>query len=337
VVNDESDAKAPSLKWKSKLLSSSLPIEFEVARFLVTTDRCHVSADYPYLRREGQAEKEFSVDVHALFSAGDVDRFDSLSAFDLLVECKHRHPGTTWLFLPDPNRDFGMGTNGSALRGIDTFSPWFINHQQTRFAADTRSCYKAVEIDANTGNVHDSEFRHGVAQLHYALPALAASRIRSIETEHPDDNLPFFFAAVLVTNAPLIIASRRFSRSAIANASDVRELGRPVRYVSLHIEPGPEFERHVASQFAELPKLMKKQNFRLVEEARQRSGVHPSHLPSNAARILASGTGWIGLSDVFNRVIVCNLRAFPSLVKSLIAEVDVMATSLSRNLRGGAA
>jgi hypothetical protein len=52
-------------KWKAGLLSSSVPLEYEVAKILAK-EAFAVSADYSYLRRDEQGiEKEFSCDIEA--------------------------------------------------------------------------------------------------------------------------------------------------------------------------------------------------------------------------------------------------------------------------------
>ena len=60
-----------SNKWKSKLISSSLPLEFEVAKyfvskgFSVTADYTYARADYTYARNDSGTVKDFSVDLKA--------------------------------------------------------------------------------------------------------------------------------------------------------------------------------------------------------------------------------------------------------------------------------
>jgi hypothetical protein len=223
-----------------------------------------------------------------------------------------------------------MGTNGSVLRGVDVFSPWFIPRTSDSFDEQIPSCYKGVEIEVNSGNVHDSEIRHGIAQLHFALPSIVATRIKGLTAEHPTDNLPFFFSAILVTNAPLVVARKRLSHAAVAQADDVSDLGRTVPYVSLHVETGPEFERHLAAQFRDLPLLLKHQEFQVVEQRRRRAGAKGWQLPSGTAALLAAGTGWIGLNASFNHVIVCNATAFGKLVRRLLSEVDRVSNDLKK-------
>jgi hypothetical protein len=115
-------------KWKSNLLSSSLPLEYEVARTLVKKGFV-VEADYTYGRdAESGQPKDFSVDMLARglppFTAPNtID-----GSLELLIECKHRIRGTKWLFLPDMNQGaFSHIYLGCALRVFDDFSPYIVN------------------------------------------------------------------------------------------------------------------------------------------------------------------------------------------------------------------
>src|SRR3954451_5309636 len=113
---------AESGKWKSRVLSSSITLEYEIAKALAR-DSFHVSPNFPYHRLDGGLEKECSVDVRGVRALDGPDRLASC-LLDVLVECKYRHPGVTWLFLPQPNRS--TGSLYSPLQGVEHFSPWFI-------------------------------------------------------------------------------------------------------------------------------------------------------------------------------------------------------------------
>jgi hypothetical protein len=89
--------------WQDHLQSSGLPLEYEVAKILVSKG-FPVIADYKYGRdNESGQPRDFSIDILARgyppFS--DPNIFDG--SLELLVECKHRQEGTKWVFLPDVN------------------------------------------------------------------------------------------------------------------------------------------------------------------------------------------------------------------------------------------
>jgi hypothetical protein len=103
-------------KWKRNLLSASLPLEYEVARILVTRGFA-VEADYTYGRdAESGQPKDFSVDILARGSPPFTDPNIVDGTFELLIECKHRVRGTKWLFLPDTNKAEFSHIN---VRGVD--------------------------------------------------------------------------------------------------------------------------------------------------------------------------------------------------------------------------
>ena len=166
-------------KWKSKLLSSSVPMEYEVARVLVERGFA-VDADYSYARDDAGITKGFSVDIRATgyppFRGNKL-----LTTIELLVECKHRHRSNKWLFFRDPNtEDMSPFTLGYTIRAVDRFSPAFFSPGSTvSFDEEAIFCIKGVEVDTSNGNVHDTEIKHGLAQLQYALPRLLTDSIRS--------------------------------------------------------------------------------------------------------------------------------------------------------------
>src|ERR1051325_785717 len=90
-------------KWKSRLLSSSLPLEYEAAKLLVSRG-FGVDSDYSYSRDDSGVVKDFSVDVHGTAYAPFSKRKNLEIQLSLLVECKQRNPNVKWLFFPDPNK-----------------------------------------------------------------------------------------------------------------------------------------------------------------------------------------------------------------------------------------
>jgi len=315
-------------KWKSKLVSSSLPLEFDVAKMLVARG-CYVSADYPYLRSEGDINKEFTVDVHALdvISPSHDDRFCTL---DILIECKTRNPHVVWLFLPDPNTDFPLEGTGSVLRGIDEFSPWFIRKPTYFAATELAACYKGVEVDTVSGNVFDAELRHGISQLQFALPALLSMRVDIAVDDIPGDNLPFFFVPILVTNAPLIVAHKNFNVGRVTAAKAVEELGQPVPYLSLYVDTGPEFEAHIAFHFSHFVDRTVTDAIREADAARRAIGIAERLLPSKIISDLAEGADRVGYRIPFNNVIVCNVNSLKRLVSRIHRKVRTAVSSLTR-------
>lgn len=78
-----------SKKWKSKLLSSSFPLEYEVAKSLVA-EGFSVSFDFTYCRNDNGTLKDFSVDILGVGEPPFLDPNQSDADLDLLIECKYR-------------------------------------------------------------------------------------------------------------------------------------------------------------------------------------------------------------------------------------------------------
>ena len=185
-------------------------MEYVVAKELVRYGFA-VNTDYTYSRHDAGTDKDFSVDLQATgYPPFDTDKL--LSTVELLVECKHRHRGNKWLFFPDANEP-GMSpfTLGYTVRAVDCFSWRFLSKNATiAFDEEATFCMKGVEVDASNGNVYDSEIKHGLMQLQYALPRLITERVRFNVHHDRDENLPFFFCPILLTTAPLLVVNSHF-------------------------------------------------------------------------------------------------------------------------------
>lgn len=202
-----------SNKWKSKLVSSSFPLEFEVAKKLVKHG-FSITADYVYARNDSGVIKDFSVDLAATAYLPFSKPNSMNSQISLLVECKQRHQNVKWLFFPDPNRpNLSPFTLGYTIRAVDEFSRKFFKPNTTvEVDIDVPCCYKGVEIDEGNNNksdqqkdndkqkdtsrVYDSELKHGVSQLQYALPRLSSDLVLI-----NFDELPFLICPILLTTS----------------------------------------------------------------------------------------------------------------------------------------
>jgi hypothetical protein len=181
--------------WKSELISSSIPLEFDAARILVSHGFA-ITSDYTYARDDSGTVKDFSVDLFARATTPFTNPNKLTSELELLVECKQRNPNTRWLFFPEINRlDFSPITVGVTLRSVDNFFKGFFPPNATiDFDKQGPFCYKGIEIDEISGIVHDSQLRHGISQLQYAMPRLLTNSIEFQLGSHEEDNIPFFSA-----------------------------------------------------------------------------------------------------------------------------------------------
>ncbi len=84
-------------EMEKQLVSSSLPLEFEAAKILVSKG-FSTSADFAYARSDSGFIKDFSVDLHATGYIPFSNPNEVVATLQLLVECKQRHPNISWLF-----------------------------------------------------------------------------------------------------------------------------------------------------------------------------------------------------------------------------------------------
>lgn len=318
------------MKWKSHLLSSSLPLEFEVSKQLVRAG-AFVFDEYSYIRRDNAVDKEFSVDLHALLFTPFESINTPVCALNALVECKFRHPNTTWLFLPKQrSRTHFPGFPASVVKSFDDFSPWFTHHDTLPIDRKLQICAKGVEIDTNNNSVHSSEIRHGLTQLQFAIPKLIGSQVRSLTNMPLPELPPLLVVTVLVTNAPLYIASQRFSTKLIESATEPTALGRRVPFLSVDAGAGPELERHAVSAFADLPSLVATPNFKTLDMQLEMAGVSAWFRPQAVADRAARGSEW---QHEYRRIIVCNSSAFPLCLRLIKESLLQLRNTMSREPR----
>ena len=322
-----------SNKWKSKLLSSSVPMEYEVAQLLVSKGFV-TDVDFAYTRVDGGIEKDFSVDLMATSYLAD-KKGDIQAIVDLLVECKFRHPSNRWLFFKDPNEsDMSPFTLGYTLRAIDEFS-WRFFPSGPTVSFDRKNCFctKGVEVDISSGNVHDSEIRHGLLQLQYAIPRLLADRVRFEISHSEDENSPFFFCPILLTTSPILVAQPGVKIKTVEGAGKLEDFSRPMPWVVTHSDLTPEFDRHRTSQCAVLSDIADEPKIKELNQHRLARGEYEHRLPTEQIAML-SGLKHGRPFEYFSQTIVCSLEYFPKLVQELERTAKSAANRLKESKSG---
>jgi hypothetical protein len=330
--------------WQGGLLSSSVPLEYEVARLLKGAG-LHIVGEWLYQRTsETGAEKEPSVDLRAVASHR-VDSAKVACTLDVLVECKYRHRNITWLFLPHPDDESSF--LHSPLEGVDHFAPWFIRGLAWDQEESLPVCYKGVEIGfgARSEELEPSEdnkrtnarqktlsgqIRHGLYQLQFALPAILALRVRAATYRPLEELAPFYFIPLLVTNAQLVVANPDFSVTTVERASTPEDLGRVVPALTLTVEPGPELYDHARRQLADLPQRVTSRSLKAVEEFRQQAGFYEIELPSWLAQRIAREPADVSAVAEFSNFLVCNREHLASIIDRVIAAFVGSAESISK-------
>lgn len=96
VINNDRTNK--NKKWKDKLISSSLPLEFEAAKILVSK-KFSITSDYSYARDDSGVIKNFSVDILARIYTPFSNPNKVTASLELLVECKQKNQKQNGFFF----------------------------------------------------------------------------------------------------------------------------------------------------------------------------------------------------------------------------------------------
>jgi hypothetical protein len=252
-----------SKKWKPRLLSSSLPLEFDVSKIL-SKYSFYISHDYSYFRKEDNLHKEFSVDINA---KGFVGVRKIKADIAILAECKYREEGKRWVFLPEIGTDFSTFTLGYTLRHENSFSLQNIKGSSIyEFEQNFDCSVKGTEISVSTGEVFDKDIRHGISQLKYALPYIIKDNIEFNCNGNIEDAHPFYIIPVLVTNADLYLFNEDVSIETIKQTEDIETLMKKVPYLVLHNGIGPDFREHHKNIFKDFNKNLDAANIELFEK-----------------------------------------------------------------------
>lgn len=179
---------APSEKktWKSRLLSSSLPLEYEVSQTLASND-FSVRSDYPFSTLS--VAERGSVDLLGwLPLKSDTKEKDPLEIF-ILVECKYRNPSSGMLFFPQTVRTGRKPRSPSVFNVEDRFS---LEHVGKNVLHELNGSFplamKATEIAFHDGTVSDSELRSGLEQLYFGRNALYCDLVnQALNVDHGFD------------------------------------------------------------------------------------------------------------------------------------------------------
>jgi len=314
--------------WKQKLLSSSIPLEYESATIL-SKHGFQVQPDYAYRRNDTGIVKEFSVDIRAYSFAPFTNPNVIKSELSLLIECKYRHPNIFWLFLPDPNPSDTPLVVGPIIKVIDTFSPWRVLDPILSIEDDIPIAYKGIEIDTSNGNVYDSELRHGLYQLLFAIPRLIAEDIRSAIIDHLEDNVPLYYTQILLTTARLFVTTSKFKIEDVKYSKNINDFTTEVPFISVFVPTGPEFREHCINEFKILKDITTYRNFNTLCD---RSNNFNDELknPRYLIKLFLDGLLYTPYWS-FENVLICNIKNFDKLI-SYIKNAVSLSTRKRKNI-----
>lgn len=273
--------------------------------------------DYCYERVEAGQTKDFSVDLYGRLFFPTSNPNEVTASLELLIECKYRTPNKIWVFLPDVNRpDLPLG-HGSTIRAIDDFSLCrVLDDPIYRFDENVPLCYKGTEIDLANNTAYDSEIRHGINQLQYALPRLITEEILFEVSENPEEVVPFFMLPILVTTAELRVLKQATTLTRVEGIHILEDITEKVPYLILFNSFGPDFVAHARRQFAQLANIGFYDNVVDIEERLRASGLefYEFNLPSAIGKYLAEGRR---LQEYCSHFIVCSFDTLPEMLSQV--------------------
>ncbi len=240
-------------KWKDRLLSSSFPLEFDVAKKFAARGFA-IDADYSYARSDQGIEKDFSVDLLATAYL-PIDVPNEIKARLLVLsECKYRTPNKRWLFLPEINSPDFFTQFTEPVKVIDKCSAYTMDNSNVRKLDQSIDdiAYKGIEVNLNNGEVQDVDIKHGINQLRYAIPRVIKEQIFTNAMNHPDDSVPFLTSSILITTASMYILNEEATLGKIQKAQNFDEICTPVPYLILFSDYGPDFTSHCKKSCEEL-------------------------------------------------------------------------------------
>ena len=237
--------------WKDHLLSSGLPLEYSVIRIFEELG-IRNPGEFRYERKTPDGLSQvFSVDVHAVKSDRDRDLH-----LECLVECKYRHDGTNWVFIP---RQYG-----EVFLSGPSFADLFVTLDQCcierkfdrsvleKFEETYPLCVRGVELlpdDANPKTIEQA-----VQQLRYAVVAKAIDAIESqlFLLDVATGVTPMYvIVPIIVTTAQLWRLKVGVTVEDIKSTKEIAAVADPHDVLVLHQEPDNLNEKDTRQRFQE--------------------------------------------------------------------------------------
>ena len=272
-----------------------------------------VGGEYTYLRpNQDGADTEFSVDVHVVKEL-EIDS-ERWGGWEVLVECKYSSPGGQWVFLPFPKTtDIIIGsiwvTEDLATRRIRNKEPLLAIDRELEY------CMKGIVL--HDGGADSNSVTRGQQQLSHAMANLVAQQLSwQLNTWHDDDLSILLTSSLLVTNAPLFVLNHGSTLPDFHDADELESVATQADALVLYRPFSPHMKRYskelVEDGVDDKSLSGRVDNLYRILEAR---GYERHLLPYR----------WHARSAVANaseRVIVVNLDALPSVMTTLIENIE---------------
>lgn len=229
------------MNWKKGLLKTGLPLEYVTSNIL-NNKGYEIFGDYPYIRpNENKELKEFSVDIRTHKSLAIKERLFTLS---MLIECKYRQPGTSWIFSPYPSSIVPIGLVHSSEKlvpvRLDSSSLY-------DFEDSIGYCISGIELDSN-GNGKTDGAKHGAFQLRFAMPVLLKSTFEHVlEHNWYEGRFINLLCPILVTTSEIRVIKPNLALSDFDNAKELDDVSELREAVILNEGTGPQLEEFADS------------------------------------------------------------------------------------------
>jgi hypothetical protein len=238
--------KKSTNKWKTGLLKTGLPLEYVTSNILNKIGH-EIFGEYPYIRpNESKELKEFSVDLRTWKCMDDDDKLVILS---MLVECKYRQPGTSWIFSPYPSETYPIGI----LNSTEDLVPVRIESKSVwKFEQSIGYCIGGVEL-TNDGGGNTNGVKHGIFQLRFAMPVLVQNDYESaLDHTYSEGRFIDLSCGVLVTTADIRVIKPNLELKDFNLASDLDDVTELKEAIILNERAGPQLQEFADSLAEEL-------------------------------------------------------------------------------------
>lgn len=231
----------PNNKWKVGFLKTGLPLEYVTSNILNKSGH-EIFGEYPYIRpNERNDLEEFSVDLRTWKC---IDRKNKLIILSMLVECKYRQPGTSWVFSPYPSETVPIGI----INSTEDLVPVRIGSDAIyEFENDIGYCIGGVELNSD-GNGNTSGTKHGIFQLRFAMPEFVKNDYESaLKSNYSDGRFIDLSCAILVTTADIRVIKPNLNLNHFTSAEVLDDVTELREAIILNERAGPQLQKFADS------------------------------------------------------------------------------------------
>jgi hypothetical protein len=227
--------------WKDHLLKSSLPLEYDVLKYL---DQRGAIADfeYSYLKAdESKTVKEFSYDVDASYILPP-------HYVDLMIECKYRHQSTNWVFIPEEYGGPSEVYQNSFLHASDHFTKKLKFPYDGNFPLEFAPlCSKGIEIGTTGDN--SKSIIQACTQLSYAFAEKMVDGMLNQADQLLGGDIIFYHIPIIITTAKLFRLRSNVSIEVIEHSEVIDQVADEHDCLVLKHRTGLDLRNHSQNVF----------------------------------------------------------------------------------------